>query len=376
MSHVFVRQATYESKALRPLIFEMMDAMGGDEIHRNCRVLIKPNLLAPATPEQAIVTHPQIVRFAAEYVLEKGARPLIADSPAIGSFEKILRMSGIRDALEGLGCECRPFQNSVRIDVGVPFGAIDIAEEAVRADVIVNLAKLKTHSQMLLTLAVKNLFGCIIGYRKPEWHMRAGIDRRTFAGLLVRIGRTLKPSFNLLDGILALEGNGPGRGGVPRQVGLLVAGRDPFAVDIAVCRVLDLDPKELPVLRVAAEAGGALIEPKIDGTLPKITDFRLPRLTPLIYGPRFLHGVIRRQLIQRPVCDDTACQKCGECGKICPAGAITTKKAELHFDYNRCIRCYCCIEICPHGALRTAETLAGRIVRSGAEIFLSPGATR
>jgi uncharacterized protein (DUF362 family)/Pyruvate/2-oxoacid:ferredoxin oxidoreductase delta subunit len=376
MSLVFVRQATYEHHILRPLIFEMMEAMGGDEIHGGCRVLIKPNLLAPATPQQAILTHPDIVRFAAEYVLEKGARPLVADSPAIGSFQTILRMSGIRDALKGLDCECRPFQNSIRVDVGGPFGAIAIAEEAVRADVIVNLAKLKTHSQMLLTLTVKNLFGCIIGYRKPEWHMRAGIDRQTFAQLLVRIGRTLRPSFNILDGILALEGNGPGRGGVPKQVGRLIAGRDPFAVDFAVCRMLDIDPGQLPVLRATEETDGPLIEPKIDGTLPEIRGFCLPRLNSLVYGPRFLHGFIRRQLLQRPVCDGTLCQVCGECGKICPVGAITPKETTIHFDYERCIRCYCCIEICPFGALRTTETLAGRIVRRGAALILPPGVTR
>ena len=375
MSHVFVRQGTYESSMLRPLIFEMMEAMGGAEIHKSNRVLIKPNLLSPATPQQAILTHPSIIRFVAEYVLEKGARPLIADSPAIGSFEMILRRNGIRDALRGCDCECKTFQNSVKVDVGEPFGVIAVAEEAVRADVIINLAKLKTHSQMLLTLAVKNLFGCIVGYRKPEWHMRAGVDRQMFARLLVRIGRTLKPSFNILDGILALEGDGPGRGGVPKQIGLLMAGRDPFAVDLAVCRMLGLDQGQVPLLKAAAESGVLLPEPEIDGTLPAIRDFRLPCLTPLIYGPRFLHAFIRRQLIRRPVCDGTLCRMCGECWEICPAGAITPEEKPLRFDYNRCIRCYCCIEVCPFGALRTAETLAGRILRRTAAVILPPGST-
>jgi uncharacterized protein (DUF362 family)/ferredoxin len=376
MSQVLVRQATYDPHALRPLIFEMMEAMGGAQIHGGSRVLIKPNLLAPAKPRHAILTHPAIIRFVVEYVLSKGARPLVADSPAIGSFEMILRMSGIRDALEGLDCECRPFQNSILVDIGGPFGEIAIAEEAVRADVIVNLAKLKTHSQMLLTLAVKNLFGCIIGYRKPEWHMRAGIDRQTFARLLVRIGRTLRPTFNILDGVLALEGQGPGRGGVPKQLGILMAGRDPFAVDLTVCRMLDLDPGQLPVLMAAAEIEGLLIEPKIDGTLPQIRGFCLPRQTSLVFGPRFLHGFIRRQLLQRPVCNGALCQMCGECSKICPAGAITPKETLLQFDYERCIRCYCCIEICPFGALRSAETLAGKVVRRAAAIILPPGPTR
>ncbi len=300
---VIVRNATYESDALRPLIFGMMEAMGGNEIRKESRVLIKPNLLSPALPRQAVLTHPSIVRAAVEYCNERGVRPLVADSPAIGSFDLLLRMSGIRDALRGLDCECRPFQNSVRVDIGEPFGAIEIAEEAVRADFIVNLPKFKTHSQMLLTLAVKNLFGCVVGYRKPEWHMRAGVDRQAFARLLVRIGRTLRPAFNILDGILAMEGQGPGTGGVPRELGVLLAGRDPFAVDRVVCRMLGLDPEQVPVLKAAAEMGFPAPEAEIDGSLPEIRDFRLPRLTPLVYGPKFLHGFIRRQLLQRPVCD-------------------------------------------------------------------------
>ena len=199
MTLVIVRNATYDSNTLRPVIFGMMEAMGGEKIGSGSRVLIKPNLLSPALPRQAVLTHPAVVRAVVEYCNERGARPLVADSPAMGGFDLILRRSGIRDALRGLNCECRPFQNSVRVDIGEPFGAIEIAEDAVRADVIVNLPKLKTHSQMLLTLAVKNLFGCVIGYRKPEWHMRAGVDRQAFARLIARIGMTLRPAFNILS---------------------------------------------------------------------------------------------------------------------------------------------------------------------------------
>lgn len=363
MSTVIVRQATYEHVALRPPIFEMMEAMGGDEIAGGGRILIKPNLLSPAAPHQAILTHPAIIRIVAEYLLEKGAKVLVADSPAIGSFEKILQLGGVRDALRGLDVECRPFQDSVKIDIGEPFGAIEIAEDAVRADAIINLAKLKTHSQMLLTLAAKNLFGCVVGYRKPEWHMRAGVDRQMFARLLVQLARTIRPSFNILDGILALEGDGPGRGGIPKTLGVLMAGRDPFAVDLAVCRMLGLDPGEVPLLKAAAKMETPPAEPEIDGILPEIRGFRLPRLTPLIYGPRFLHGFIRRQILQRPVCDGTLCRMCGECGKICPAEAIAPDAQSLSFDYDRCIRCYCCVEICPFGALRTAEPTAARLFR-------------
>jgi ferredoxin len=154
-----------------------------------------------------------------------------------------------------------------------------------------------------------------------------------------------------------------------------VAGRDPCAVDLTVCRMLGLDPGQVPLLKAASEENSLLTEPEVDGTLPAIRDFRLPCLTSLLFGPRFLHAFIRRQLLRRPVCDGILCRMCGECGKICPAGAITPEDGALRFDYNHCIRCYCCIEICPFGALRTAETLAGKIFRRAAAVILPSGPT-
>jgi uncharacterized protein (DUF362 family)/Pyruvate/2-oxoacid:ferredoxin oxidoreductase delta subunit len=376
MPTVTVRNAAYDLDTLRPLVFALLDSLGGAQFGPDSRVLIKPNLLCPAKPGEAIVTHPHLIRCAVEYVLERGARPLVADSPAIGPFERLIKVSGIREALAGLPCECRPFATSVRVDIGKPFGFIELAEEAVRADAIINLAKLKTHTQLRLTLAVKNLFGCVVGYRKPEWHMRAGTDRRVFAQLIARIGGTLRPAFNLLDGILALEGEGPGHGGKPRPLGILLAGDDPFSVDLVAGRILGLDPGRLPVLAAAARLGEPLIEPVIDGALPRIDDFRLPRLTPVVYGPAFLQGLIRRQLLRRPVCDLAACRRCGECWRICPAQAIRPGERSLAFDYDRCIRCYCCIEVCPFGALKSAEPMAGRVVRRVAAAIRPPGQTR
>lgn len=93
MSAVIVRNATYESDALRPLIFGMMEAMEGNEIRKESRVPIKPKLLSPALPRQAVVTHPAVVRAVVEYCNGRDARPLVADSPAMGSFDLLLRMS-------------------------------------------------------------------------------------------------------------------------------------------------------------------------------------------------------------------------------------------------------------------------------------------
>lgn len=363
MSKVIVKKATYDYGSLKPLIFAIMDVLGGERIKDCKRVLIKPNLLATAKPDDAVVTHSMLVKAVAEYVLEKGAIPQVSDSPALGSFDKILKESGIRDALEGLDVECREFKESLPVDIGDPFGVIDLARDAVEAGMIINLPKLKTHTQMLLTLGVKNMFGCVVGLRKPEWHMKMSVNRDMFARLLVRIYERLKPSFTILDGILAMEGEGPRKRGIPRRLDIIVAGRDAFAVDATVCRMLGLETDLLPTLKAAKELGLLNEVLELEGSLPEVRDFQLPKMAPMSFGPLIMHGFIRRYLLQRPVCDDDLCQVCGKCWEFCPAGAIARNAETLSFDYDRCIRCYCCIEVCPYGALHTVEPAPGRMLR-------------
>lgn len=364
MPLVLIRKSSYSYEILKPQIFDLLDRLGGLRMAAGSRVLIKPNLLTNATPQQAILTHPSVVRAAVEYTLEHGARPLLADSPALGSFNKILRQSGIQEALADLDVECRPFQDSVKIDIGEPFGFIDVAREAVESDFIINLPKFKTHGQMLLTLGVKNLFGCIVGFRKPEWHMKTGVNRPLFARLLVQLYQKLQPDFTILDGILALEGEGPGKSGTPIHLGLLLGSDNAPALDRTVCRLLNLEPDVVPVLKAAREAGLLEEQPSIDGPEEPITSFHLPpSSTSLLYGPEFLQRIIRLHFLPRPVVEAALCRHCGACWTICPAKAISENSRPLSFNYDRCIRCCCCIEVCPHGALHTVDPLPGRLIR-------------
>jgi uncharacterized protein (DUF362 family)/Pyruvate/2-oxoacid:ferredoxin oxidoreductase delta subunit len=361
MSRVIVTRAGYDYESLRPLFFSMMDSLGGRAIQEKSLVLIKPNLLAPASPDQAMLTHPMIVKAAAEYVLEKGAKVRISDSPAMGSFENVLKESGIKDALSGLDVEYREFKASVAIEVGEPFKRIEIAEDVFKADTIINLPKLKTHGQMLLTLGVKNLFGCVVGFRKPEWHFRTGIDREMFATLLVQIHQAVKPSFTILDGILAMEGEGPGKGGVPRHVGVLMGSTDAFALDRAVCKMVGLASEDLLTNKAARSLDLTDDSLEVEGEIPEVKDLKFPVITPLVFGPKFTHSLSRKHLLQRPVTEESLCRLCGACWKYCPAHAISHDHKRVHFDYDQCIRCYCCIEVCPHGALRTEEPLLGKV---------------
>jgi len=363
MSTVIFRQSTYHDSHLRPRLHEMLAALDDGLFAGNPRVLIKPNLLIAAGPERGILTHPLVVRTVAEYVLARGGRVQISDSPALGSFDKILKESGYLQAFEGLEVAFKPLEESVRVDIGEPFGQIELARDVMEADVVINLAKLKTHSQMLLTLGVKNLFGCVVGLRKPEWHLRAGVDREMFARLLVQIYQAVRPGVTIVDGILALEGQGPGRSGTPRRLDVLVGSSSGIETDRAICRMLGMEPDVLQTNRAAAAMGLASQEVYIKGDFHIIHDFKLPALGSLTFGPPLLQGMVRKHLIQRPVVDDRRCNRCAECRRYCPAQAVSFRRGRMAFDYDRCIRCYCCAEICPYGAVRPIETLPGRIVR-------------
>jgi uncharacterized protein (DUF362 family)/Pyruvate/2-oxoacid:ferredoxin oxidoreductase delta subunit len=359
---VLLKSSSYEYPRLRTDLFEILAKIDNDNIKSGSHTLIKPNLLTSASPDQAITTHPMIIKATAEYALSKGAKVRVSDSPATGLFQKIIRECGIKDALKGMPVEISPLKSSRSIDFDGKWKSIELSAEALDADVLINLPKLKTHSQMGLTLAVKNLFGCVVGMKKPEWHFRVGENKELFAELLVGIYKALKPSINLMDGILGMEGDGPGTGGSPRHIGVLIGSTDALSLDLAVCRMVGIDPYSL-LTNSAARDMGLDSEFRITGELPFIKDFRIPDIGDLMFGPRFAHRFMRRHLTSRPSNIEDFCEFCNECVKICPAEAVKNPGKRLVFDYERCIRCYCCLEVCPHGAMEKRDTTVKKLLR-------------
>ena len=365
MAKVFIKRTSYASdlKALKTIVGEMLDSQGSDWIRPQARMLVKPNLLMPAQPALAIVTHPYVTRAVVEYLLDKGAKVQICDSQGVGTFRKILSETGYEMALRGLDIDIHSFKESVPVDIGEPFGRIEIAREAMEADMVINLAKLKTHTHMYLSLGIKNIFGTIVGLRKPEWHMRAGVDRTLFARLLVQIYEAVAPKFTLVDGILALEGQGPAKSGKPRELGLLVGGANGHAVDKTIATVLGMNPADLLTCSQARDLGVYDGIVHASGDIHILDDFQFPELHSLSLGPESLNRFMRKYVIQKPVVDNDLCKLCGECWKICPANVIEHNDKGIRFDYDGCIRCYCCIEVCLHGALLAKEPLLGRLRR-------------
>jgi uncharacterized protein (DUF362 family)/NAD-dependent dihydropyrimidine dehydrogenase PreA subunit len=334
------------------------------------RVLLKPNLLAPKPPEAAVTTHPEVVRAAALEVMAAGGEVYLGDSPAVGSLARVLKKTGIMPVIHELGIQVVPFRTPVPIHVpdGGVYRSFLLAEEATRCDLILNLPKFKTHGMMTLTMAVKNMFGAVVGAAKPGWHLQAS-DTVRFADMLLDVWRALPPGLNIMDGITAMEGNGPGSGD-PLDLGLLMASPSALAMDTVAGAIAGLRPERHPVLyqaRVRGLDGADNDRIKVMGN--RVEDvhraFLLPKsISRVDYRlPDWMRQSMRKSLNSFPRLNPELCTTCGHCTAICPTDAITlhdTPRTGGIVDRDKCISCFCCQEVCPERAI---DIVPGRLLR-------------
>ena len=353
-----VKCQSYDEKEVLGSLRQSIDLIGGIEnfVRRGDHVLLKPNLLYGKAPEKAVTTHPSVVKGMIQIVREAGGIPFIGDSPSIGSLMRAAEKAGIKRVADEMDCPLEEFDKPI-----LPpkrgenfFKQLEVDQKVLEADVVINLAKWKTHGMMLLTLGVKNLFGCIPGPRKALWHLKAGEDRKLFAQMLIDLYKIIQPSLTILDGIVGMEGNGPGSGD-PIQLGLVLASKDPLSLDQIVCDLLRIPRKSLMTNQVAFEEG--LGKDGIEGVGERLEGIRMPRFKlpapsqPDWDLPRFLQKGLKNALTSRPVVEEEVCNACNRCVEICPPKALDRKERGLVFDYGRCIRCFCCQEVCPEGAI-------------------------
>jgi uncharacterized protein (DUF362 family) len=218
------------------------------------RVLIKPNLLKARPPEAAVTTHPEVVRAVIRLVQEAGGAALVGDSPGMGDLRKVAEKAGILDVVNEEGAELADMDDAVPVKNTGRFQRFEIARQARDADAIINLPKLKTHGMTTLTGAVKNLFGCVPGKRKVQWHFNTGVNRPLFMTMLVELYAALAPRLTIMDAVVGMDGNGPGSG-TPRPIGVIIAGQDAVGVDTVSARLVGVAPESLPLLQAARAAG-------------------------------------------------------------------------------------------------------------------------
>jgi uncharacterized protein (DUF362 family)/Pyruvate/2-oxoacid:ferredoxin oxidoreductase delta subunit len=353
-----VRCQTYDEKEVLIGLRRALGLIGGIEnfVRKGSRVLLKPNLLYGKAPEKAVTTHPAIVKGIIQIIREAGGIPFLGDSPSVGSLMRAAEKAGIKRVTDEMGCPLVEFDQPILAPKGGrKFSKrLEIDRNVLEADVVINLPKWKTHCLTLLTLGVKNLFGCIPGAKKALWHLKAGEDRKVFAQTLVDLYQVIRPSLTILDGIIGMEGNGP-NSGHPISLGLMLASTDPLSLDQIVCDLLGIPRESLPTNRVAFEEGLAKDGVEVVGERVeeiRIPRFRLPTLSEPAWNlPGFLRKALKNALTSKPVFDEELCENCDECIGACPPKALEREGRGLAFDYGKCIRCFCCQEVCPTGAI-------------------------
>jgi len=358
-----LRCPNYETAEVEKAVRQSFELLGGVSIvaEPGQKVLVKPNLLAATPPERAVTTHPAVVAAVVRLLREAGAEVWVGDSPGGVEWKitkRALEVSGIGSAAEQAGARVIDFDAEGATLVENPEGVVlkrfAVAKAVLEADVVISLAKLKTHGQALYTGAVKNVLGCVPGGGKIRVHQLAPKSRQLAAALL-DIFSVVRPAFCLIDGIVAMEGNGPNFG-TPRHLGLLVASRDCVAADAVACHLIGYPARSIYILDQAARRGlGTGSLDKIEVVGEPLESCRVPdfvhasnlifELTPAPLA-RILGGLVRVE----PEIDQEACRQCGLCQRSCPAGAIVGE-GPFRIERARCVRCFCCHELCPHGAV-------------------------
>lgn len=237
-------------------------------------------------------------------VIEAGGKPFLGDSPAFGSAMGVAKANGYLPLLAELNLPVVEFQGKRYKTVSQDFNHLRLCKEAMEADVVINLPKLKSHVQLTVTMGVKNLFGCVPGKMKAWWHMEAGKDSARFGQMLVETARTINPNLTILDGIIGHEGNGPS-GGEPKFLGILGASSDVFALDRTLVEIINVDPAMVPTVAAAMRLGLCSNLEELDFPLLrpetlKVFDWKLPEnMMPIDFGmPRVIKSVFKHLYIR------------------------------------------------------------------------------
>jgi len=371
MSEVsIVKCFSYDEDLVFRKLKELISNLGGIEkfIKKGERILLKPNLVSPKEPERAITTHPAVLKAIIKLVKEAGAVPYVGDSP-IGSFEKngsgrlmkidkFWERTGIKKVCDEEEAKMVSFESSgvKEFNSSLKKIKIHISRKIFEFDAVINLPKLKTHSLTLLTGAIKNLFGTVPGIRKAEYHKQA-VTPKNFSYILVDIFEIVGPKLNIVDGITAMDGDGPSNGRVIKP-GILVAGGDALSVDVILADILGIKKEKIEYLKIAMERGLGEGEKerifvkgeKLDSV--KIRDSKKPKNFYMYYIPQWLMDFLGKFVWARPKINKNTCIKCKKCMLNCPMEAIyICEDTTLEIDYSKCINCLCCQESCEYSSV-------------------------
>ena len=344
---VFVSKCdNYNYDQVATAVNRTLDAFGGAEaiLNGGRRVLVKPNILIPKKPEDAATTHPVVLEAVCAAFVKAGADVAVIDSTGSPHTKVILRLlygrTGIKAATRRAGAT--PLFDTKTSAVSYPEGKIfkefEILSPVYEADLVVSLAKAKTHGFMAMTGCVKNMFGCIPGMGKPRLHHNFP-KREDFAAMLVDLCEFIKPGFSILDAIVGMEGQGPASGD-PKQIGAIVGSTSPYAVDLVQSYLMGLRTDTICTIQEAIARG--------------LSPSNVEEMTLLGDDPKPLRASFKPATENKNDNIPTIlenCTGCAACARVCPMKCVKIEKKKAVIKEKECIRCYCCHEFCPEKAI-------------------------
>lgn len=362
----------YNERTVREAIARHFSILGADDLRPGMKVVVKPNLIMRCKPDRAATTHPAMIEAVVRHLQGMGITDIvIADSPGGLYTPQVLsaayELTGYAEVARRCKITCNTACGSRELHVaeGRLCRSFDIIDPIADADYVINICKLKTHCMTTLSCGIKNLFGCIPGLLKPQLHYRFP-DSARFVQMLIDLSLLIRPGLTIVDGIDAMEGDGP-TGGMPRHVGITAAARGEnfYALDLVMAHLIGLTPKEVPMLAEAVKRGlcpGNWQAVEILGDADAadrlaVPDFALPASKTLNFAgnvPGFLRPAVHwlePHLASKPKIRTQDCIGCGKCAESCPAKTIAIAGRKASIDYSNCIRCFCCHEMCPVKAI-------------------------
>jgi len=358
-----VKCESYDEKLVLEKVREALNLIDF-EIKQGTNVLLKPNALMGKDPEEAVTTHPAIISAVCRILKEKKCNISIGESSgfmALGGTDYSLEKSGIKKVAEKYNIKLINFDKSKivlkRID-GEILKKIHIPKPILDAEFIINLPKLKTHTLVGYTGAIKNMFGTIAGGKKADYHKTCGNQKR-FSDLLIDIYLSRKPDLNIMDGIVGMEGNGPSAGKI-KKTGIILASRSGIALDFVAEKIIGFSGDDIqtntalirrnlkPEIEIKGEKNIRVIYEKPIKTFRGRLEF-LMKIFYIIINPKIK-------------INHKKCKKCLACMKSCPANAISFVNGKIKINKNKCIMCYCCHEMCPESAIEIGPSKFAKFI--------------
>lgn len=384
-----VKCQSYELNEVVQAVKEGLDAIDF-LLPENKRVLIKPNLMSQNRPSQHTITHYALIDALCALLQENHCEIFIGDGISFyqqGLTRKAFNTAGLSEVAKKYNAHLVPFDEVPLCAVAVNLPGVKelyLPEILFDVDLVINACKLKTHSGMRLSGAVKNIFGCLPGGYKQKIHQQTG-NEFELAAVMVALHQQIKPALSVMDAIVSLDG-GPTALGKPVKTQRLFFSTNAAALDVVAGKMIGYEPGDLPIL-LEARKSGLIYRFEDIKILGEPGSFRFKSLVKAdLFRKSNPTSIFVKQTWVALYISGSRCSLCQKCLKACPVGAIRVidgkpgddleyrgmlltsmamleSAGKITLDQKACISCYYCLSVCPEKAIRVKPKPMNLLIR-------------